>query len=180
MKSRPLQTMFTLLCITAACWLLQACGSYQNTYYIVRHADRNWDVPDGLTDAGRERAVILRDSLLGKGIDRVYVTPFHRTYETAAPLLLALGQDSITYAADEDSIQVFASRLLSMRNKDVLVVGHSNTILPMAEALGIKPETEYINEPNGFDLMLIVTVIRKRKIPFAVSLQEVRYGPEAH
>jgi phosphohistidine phosphatase SixA len=157
-------------------WLLlltTSCSS--QTYYIVRHADR---VPnaDALTPAGIIRSRVLADSLRNKRIQRIFSTNTQRTRQTAQPLSAAINVSITLYSAD--TLAGFVNFLKNQPNS--LVVGHSNTILETARALGATPTATTIGEQE-FDRLFIIT--RKRQWPkkkVRVSLVEARYGAVAH
>jgi phosphohistidine phosphatase SixA len=98
-----------------------------STFYLVRHAERLDNSADSpLSAAGFARANALRDSLLDKDVDSVLATPYLRTQQTAQPLATALGKSLSIYSTD--TTWQFAAGLKKIKGKDLLVVGHSNTI----------------------------------------------------
>lgn len=128
--------------IAAACLaLLTACSSQpaagdSATYILVRHAEKAaapaQDPP--LTEAGRQRAQRLADDLQGTRLDAVYSSAYRRTRQTAAPIAHAQQRPVIDYAPDDAA--GFATRLRADHPRGtVLVVGHSNTLPPLARAL---------------------------------------------
>jgi len=128
--------------VAAACLaLLSACSSQPAasdtaTYILVRHAEKATapakDPP--LTDAGRQRAQRLVASLKATRLDAVYSSPYQRTRQTAAPVAGAQELPVIDYAPDDAT--AFAARLRADHPRGtVLVVGHSNTLPPLARAL---------------------------------------------
>ena len=106
--------------------LLFSCS---NTYYIVRHAEKeavNEMTTDVLlSEEGRERAETLRDSLLKKEIKRIFSTNTLRTISTARPLSEALNVEIEMYDAQDNS---FVNQLKQIKRGNILVVGHSNTV----------------------------------------------------
>ena len=152
--------------------LMASCST--RTYYIVRHADR---VPgqDAITAAGVVRTRALADSLKNKGIGRIFSTNTQRTRQTAQPLSETINVPITIYGAD--TLAGFANFLKKQPNS--LVVGHSNTILETARALGATPTATTIGEQE-FDRLLIVK--RKKQWPgtVRVSVVEARYGAVAH
>lgn len=128
--------------------------SCSHTVYIVRHAEKtvpganmSGDVP--LAPAGEERARALRETLRDKKIGLIYSTNTIRTKSTARPTAELFGLDIITYTAQPDS--AFIALLRSAR-KNVLVVGHSNTVDDIANKLcgrtvipGDLPDNAYDN-----------------------------------
>ncbi len=106
--------------------------SCSNTYYIVRHAEKetqvtntsmmSTDVP--LSEAGKERAIALLDTLQNKNIRSIFSTNTIRTTSTAKPLSDATGIQIQIYDHTDPS---FIDRLRAIK-KNVLMVGHSNTV----------------------------------------------------
>ena len=129
-------------CFAAACLaLLTACSSHpvasdSATYILVRHAEKATapakDPP--LTDTGQQRAQRLAESLKNTRLDAVYSSPYQRTRQTAAPVARAQELPVIDYTPDDAA--AFAARLRADHPRGtVLVVGHSNTLPPLARAL---------------------------------------------
>lgn len=148
-----------------------ACST--TTVYIVRHAEKvnETDTTD-LTPAGYARATALADTLANAGIDSIFTTPYYRTRQTAQPLVKRISIPSADYPAKPTDAIV--NRLKSIKNKTVLVVGHSNTILEIAQGLGAKPTLTKI-ESDDFDNLLQVRI---HSGPFrrSVSLSQTTYG----
>jgi phosphohistidine phosphatase SixA len=109
---------------------LTACSQ---TYYIVRHAEKatvegnpNMTATDPpLTEKGKARAEALKEALKNEKIGHIFSTNTIRTRTTAEPLSQVLGLSIETYASRPDS--AFIMQLKDLK-KNVLVVGHSNTV----------------------------------------------------
>lgn len=161
--------MHKVVFIIALCCLLPACTT---KYYLVRHAEKQDDSSNALLSAaGLARANILRDSLLGKGIDRVFASTFQRTQQTAQPLATALDLPLNLYKPDTTAGLI--AKLKNLGGMDVLVTGHSNNIPQIVQ--GLCGETVTIAE-NDFDNLFIVTVT-KGWGQTKVSLVKTTYGP---
>ena len=128
--------------LVAACLaLLTACSSRPAasdtaTYILVRHAEKATapakDPP--LTEAGQQRAQRLAEGLKSTPLDAVYSSAYQRTRQTASPVAQAQRLTVIDYAPDDAA--AFATRLRTSHPRGtVLVVGHSNTLPPLARAL---------------------------------------------
>ena len=116
-----------LLLLFFAFLLLSNCTS---TFYLVRHAERLDDSKDSpLSDAGMKRAEALREVLLDEGVDAVYATIYQRTQQTGKPLADALGKELIIYGTDDTF--GFVESLKKEKKKEIVVVGHSNTVPEM-------------------------------------------------
>jgi 2,3-bisphosphoglycerate-dependent phosphoglycerate mutase len=104
----------------------------KTTYYIVRHAEKaiaaanmSTDVP--LTTVGEQRAINLKNLLQNKNIGYIFSTSTIRTTSTANPLSAATGVPVQLYN-HRDTLDQFILRLKSIKKKNVLIVGHSNTV----------------------------------------------------
>lgn len=111
------------------------------TIYLVRHGEK--DLTPGLADpplapAGEVRAQLLAKQLAKRHPVALYTTDTRRTRATLAPLAQATGLVPEVYSAKEPA--VLASHLQQdYAGKTVVVVGHSNTLLPLLAALGVAP-----------------------------------------
>lgn len=116
----------------------------QGPIFVVRHAERadsgagapTMNVDPNLSEAGRRRAESLATMLRDAGITAIYVTEFKRTQETAAPLAARLGLTPVRVSAKD--MPALIARLRE-RQGAALVVGHSNTVPAIVEALTSTP-----------------------------------------
>jgi broad specificity phosphatase PhoE len=137
------------------------------TVFLTRHAERAGGVgamanDDPISPAGRERADLLARMLSDAGIQKIFVTEFKRTKETAAPLARKLN------LVPEVSKSP-ATPILAMKSGAVLAVGHSNTLPEIITALG-GPAIPKIAE-DEFDNLYILTIDGK-----TVTLTRLHYG----
>jgi phosphohistidine phosphatase SixA len=108
---------------------------------VVRHAEKASDDPRDpiLSEAGIARAQALAAALAELHLETVLVTQYKRTQLTAAPAAQAAGvQPEIIEASSEvaESANALAQRIRGThRGQVVLVVGHSNTVGAIVEAL---------------------------------------------
>ena len=152
--------------------------SCSSTIYIVRHAEKAATAPGGssdvpLTTAGEERAIVLKNELAGKHITEVFSTNYNRTRSTAKPTADQFGLTVTIYAPPQPD-DAFINLLRSKR-KNILVVGHSNTIDDIANKLagstvvpGDLPETEFDN----------LFILKKKKNKYVFSKK--KYGAASH
>jgi broad specificity phosphatase PhoE len=152
---------------------LSGCASH--TVYIVRHAEKASapanDPP--LTAVGQQRALALRDSLRGKEIGLMYSTNTLRTRSTAEPLAQAIGVPIKPYSTD--TLWEMARHLAKLHRTNALVVGHSNTLLPLLDQLPVTHQKKEIPE-SDYDNLFVVTVKRRFLRPPLIRLQEKTYG----
>ena len=134
----------------------------QPTIFLVRHAERADTAPGtspamaadpDLSDAGRARAVSLATLLKDAKITAIYATEFKRTQQTAAPLAKTLGL-TVTIVTSKSAPELIDRLKTSKGN--VLVVGHSNTVPEIIEALGVT--TPVTIGDNDFDNMFLLTL----------------------
>ncbi|GAB3982836.1 phosphoglycerate mutase family protein [Spirosoma terrae] len=151
--------------------LLSSCST--TTVYIVRHGEKvNESDTTNLSPAGFARAAALADTLATRGIDSIFSTPYRRTHQTIEPLAKRIGLSITDYPAKP--MEAIVDRVKKIRNKTVVVAGHSNTILEIARGLGARPTMAKI-ESGDFDNLLKVRIHRG---PFrkSVDLSEKTYG----
>lgn len=129
----------------------------------VRHAERGTDNPadPSLSEAGRARAQALAGVLDHTDITAIFTSQFARTRETAAPLAEATGVEIQVRPVDATNLATYSADLAGEiqrghRRQAVLVVGHSNTIPELVEALSgvVVPP---ITEPE-FDRLYTITL----------------------
>lgn len=109
------------------------------TIVVVRHAEKgDGDDPD-LTDAGRARAERLASLLADLPVAVVFATEYRRTQATVAPFCRAHRLAPEVVPARETAALVRAIRAAGARTA-VLVAGHSNTIPPLLQQLGVPGE----------------------------------------
>lgn len=137
--------------------------SCTRTYYVVRHAEKDEAATGGqttpatpLSENGRNRAIALCDSLRSKGISYVFTTNTVRTRSTGRPTALATNADTLLYATpNNDSITKFIARLKRIK-KNVLIVGHSNTVDDIANLLSNQQHVPGDLLEHQFDNLFVI------------------------
>lgn len=137
---------------------ISSCST--STFYVVRHAERQSATDDTtpLSSVGMQRAEHLAQLMADKGIDSVYSTNFLRCTQTATPTVDRLKVPLVLYRPHPTDYIV--NRLKAQRNQQVLVVGHSNTVLEIVKGLGAKPTLSEIKS-SDYDNLFVVTVQKK-------------------
>ena len=153
--------------------LLTSCV---RTFYVVRHAEK--EVATGaanmmtndppLTEAGKQRAEALKETLKGKKIGYIFSTNTIRTRSTAEPLSAYLNLVIETYQPVPD--QAFISHLLSLK-KNVLLVGHSNTVDDVVNKLCGSVKIPNDLPDTAYDNLFVITKKGKR-----VVFENKKYG----
>ncbi|MGX7666191.1 phosphoglycerate mutase family protein [Flavobacterium pedocola] len=124
------------LLLTLIIMLSTQLGISQNsttTFYLIRHAEKmdNSGNPE-LSENGLKRAENWSRILSDIKFDEVYSTNYKRTMTTAAPTAEKNQKTVKTYDPRALDTKVFLKENL---NKNVLVVGHSNTIPKLVNQL---------------------------------------------
>jgi broad specificity phosphatase PhoE len=130
------------LILFLAALIASSTATAQTTLVVlVRHGEKAAqpasDPP--LTAEGEARAKALSDALANAGISAIISTPFERTLGTVRPLGTKLGikVDTVPIGAGVPThAQAVVAAVHKHHGKAVLVVGHSNTIMQIAAALG--------------------------------------------
>ena len=157
----------------SCCLLISLTACHTSKIYIVRHAERlDQSVDTPLSSAGLQRAKDLADKLGKERIDSIFVSKYQRNHQTAQPLAELLGRSLTIY--EHQPVNVIVTRLNGLKSKNALVVGHSDTIIEIAQGLGTKPALPKI-ESADFDNLFFVT-IKKRLFGRTATLIESTYG----
>lgn len=160
---------YAMLFLLHGMWL-SSCT--ETSVYIVRHAEKdtiNATNPP-LTPAGMQRAQDLAAVLNNDHITKIYSTNFVRTLATVQPTADQQGVSVTLY----NTIPELEKTISFGNKKNILIAGHSNTILEIAEMLGTDPVRQQI-EDTDFDNLLIV---KKTRFLFwdKSVLKETTYG----
>lgn len=99
-----------------------------STFYFIRHSEKDRSDPEDtdpeLNQSGMGRAMHWAEILEDVTLDAVYSTDYRRTTETAAATAIKKDIDIAYY---DPRVLDIATFKLENLNKNVLVVGHSNT-----------------------------------------------------
>lgn len=151
--------LFSLIILVFAA----SCG---NTFYIVRHAEKETGIDPAtmkpatdppLSLQGQERALKLKEMLSGKNVRYIFSTNTLRTVSTAKPLKeLFLDMSIQLYSTKPDSMDAFIQRLKTIRKGNVLVVGHSNTVDDVANKLSGQTVVPGDLKDNEYDNLYVI------------------------
>lgn len=147
--------------LIAAALLLAATSaladSPMTTVILVRHAERvDADGDVDLVDAGRARAAELASMLADVKVDRVFVTQYKRTVQTAQPVLDAKKLTPTPIPTGDAYAKTLAAAIAEHPGETVLVVGHNTTTVDAMNALGAKYDATI--EHKDYDNLFIVTI----------------------
>lgn len=143
---------------------------------VVRHAERASEpaADPALSAAGEARAQALEAALANAGVSAIITTQFRRTRDTAQPLAEAQRITPQVVAARKGEapavhIAEVAAAVRAQAGGTVLVVGHSNTVMAVAAALGA-PKMADLCE-TSFSHVLVL-----RPTKASPQLLHLRYG----
>ena len=163
----------TLGMIVAIAGAAVAQTARATTVILVRHAEKAAEPANDppLTTAGEARARELWSAIKDAGVSAVITTQFVRTKATAQPTATALHlTPEVVNASGTTHPQAVATAVRKHAGQTVLVVGHSNTIPAIVEALGA-PRPAAICDPE-YDNLFVVTIAADGK----VGLVRAKFG----
>ncbi len=104
-----------------------------DTVYVMRHLQKAAGTDPGLTKIGSANAVRLAFWFKHDAPEAIYVTQFRRSVETARPLSRRLKVRTTSYDANATAAMIAK---VQASKGPVLIVGHSNTVPQIIQALG--------------------------------------------
>lgn len=146
--------------------------------YIVRHAEKDVSDPKNpdpsLSEIGKMRAKDLNERLKSQKIDAVFSTKFKRTKQTGEGVAVRNGIDIIEY--DAPKLKELSDLVKNgFQNKNILIIGHSNTVLELLESFGaVRPIAALTDSDYDFFFELQIDQMGK------VALSTSRYGQKNH
>lgn len=146
----------------------------QTTLYIVRHAEKVASAPGNddpsLSPAGVARAEELAHVLGSVDLRAIYVTPYRRTRETAAPLATAKRLTPIE--VEPEKLNVFADSVFTRHaGQAVLLVGHYDTASTVLQFM--RSEQGVVIGDCEYDDLIVVTLCGKGE---PLQVQRLHYG----
>jgi len=172
-QSAPADTAGTRAVVpTAASFVapVDTADASATTILLVRHAEKSTtllghDVP--LSTAGAIRARELARVMGDAGIDTIVVTPYQRNRQTVAPLAERLGDSLLVIDSVDETIRRLRD---DFHGQTVLVVGHSNTVPVIVEALTGRKVPPFGD--GEYDRLEVVTLTPGRPAAYV----RLRYG----
>jgi broad specificity phosphatase PhoE len=132
-----MRKLFLLLVIFIC--TISAALAQATTVYIVRHAEKDLSDPNTkdprLTGVGLQRAQTLSTTLEKEEMAAIFSTNYIRNLQTAEPISKRTRKKILIY--DPTNMTDLVTTVKNQYSgKTVLIVGHSNTVLPMIRAFG--------------------------------------------
>ena len=167
-----------IIFIAALCLSNFDAFAQNTTIWLVRHAEKVTTNPadrdPDLTDIGKARATALAQLLKRENIKRIYSTVYKRTLNTAKPLSAMLKITPEVY--DTKNLNALAAKVLNTnKGNGALIVGHSNTLIPIIKALNGEVPFEELSD-NDYDMLLKVVIDDKGNAKLTIS----HYGDLHH
>lgn len=130
-----------------------------STFYFIRHAEKDRSNPEDadpeLTQKGLGRAMHWAEILRDVELDAIYSTNYNRTSMTAAPTAVKQDVDVEYYDPRIMDIEQFKA---NNTNKNVLVVGHSNTTPQFVNTILGEDKYEAMSDDDNGSLFIVQTV----------------------
>ncbi|MFM6925051.1 MAG: phosphoglycerate mutase family protein [Ferruginibacter sp.] len=143
--------------------------------FIVRHAEKESGKDPDLTSAGHTRAGDLMRALQNEGVQKIYVSQYKRTQQTADSMRIQLKINTVQYMAD-----TVCDNLVNtiMENSDfgktILIIAHSNTIPQIIRKFGVT-DYPYGDIPDDeFDNLFVITYKKEK-----AKLKKMKYGAKS-
>lgn len=130
--------------------------SLLKVYYLIRHAEKDTQKNDPiLSEAGVKRAERLTEIMRQSWLDAVYTTLTSRTMLTVDSITQYKGLSNNIYTNDNMK-ETFTEVMNSPSVNRILIVGHSNTIPPLANFLYGKTHFHKTIDDKTYDNFIIV------------------------
>lgn len=175
------RTTVKFLMLLFICLLLSnfSASAQKTTIWIVRHAEKvtniKTDEDPVLSNAGTKRAEALAKELKGEQIKAIYVTKYKRTGLTAKPL--AYKAKILPRVYVDTALSVFAKTITkNFRGQNVLIIGHSNTVMKLLEAFGADVPFPAGLDEEDYDMLYKVTIKDDNTRELAIDY----YGEKHH
>jgi phosphohistidine phosphatase SixA len=169
--------MKLFLTVLIASYLLTACS---HSYYVVRHAEKANATGGGgamsspnnppLSAQGEQRAQALKETLKDSKVEYIFSTNTIRTMTTAEPLSKLRGLTIENYGPMPDS--AFIQKLKGLK-KNVVIVGHSNTVDDIVNGLTGKKTVPGDLQDSEYSNLFVVTYKGKK-----VTFERRTYGAQ--
>ncbi len=147
-------------------------GSGITKIFIVRHAEKETGSDPLLTAAGNKRAGDLLRILQNEGIQKIYVSNYRRTQNTADSLRLQLKIDTVHYTADTVCDKLI-NAIMEHRDfgKTILIIAHSNTIPQIIRKFGVSDHPYGDIPDKEYDNLFLITYKKEK-----AKLKKMKYG----
>lgn len=136
------------------------------TIILLRHAEKaaptsmmTKDDPE-LSEAGRQRAARLVETIKKYRPTQIYSTTYKRTRATVTPLseqTVPAGYKRQVQFYDHNELEAFAEQLLKTPSGTIVVVGHNTTTPTLANLLLKKEKYKYLQD-NEYDKIFIIRI----------------------
>jgi hypothetical protein len=170
-KKLPAAAMLLVLLTLASCANHTDPAKSYSKFYVVRNAERYPGFNGHLSWYGRLRAADLMRTLRDSAINKIYVTPYSRTLETADSLRLQRHIDTVCYLVDSTAAELQA-RLKYKKDygRHVLIVGGRRTVPAILRMLGARYGAAALPD-SQFNVLYVVVNDHGK-----VRLDTVHYG----
>lgn len=150
--------LFSLLLLIMATLHAQESVEKSTAYFLIRHAEKVRENPadknPNLNERGFQRAENWKKVLQHIPFDAIYSTDYKRTLNTVEPISKKCNLEPIIYNPSKVDFDLFQAE---NEGKNVLIVGHSNTVPQFVNALINQQKYPEMDDAE-FSHLYIVTV----------------------
>lgn len=152
--------------------LCQQTSNGKRIFYIVRHAEKDTGSNPAISAIGKQRAGDLYRTLKNKKIGLIFVSQYRRTGMTADSLRIYNKTDTVHYAADITGDKLFEKiQERAGAAKNILIVGHSNTLPGIIRKAGVSDYTEKEIPDNEYDNLFVIEYKKGKAV-----LKKLKFG----
>ncbi len=134
----------------------QVVNNHISTFYFIRHAEKDRSRPEDkdpeLNQSGLGRAMRWAEILDNVALDAIYTSNYKRTSMTAAPT--AIKKDITPQYYDPHAVNIEEFKNLNL-DKNVLIVGHSNTIPQFVNGLLGEEKYQSMEDYDNSSLFIV-------------------------
>ena len=139
-------------------------SSQTTTIYLFRHAEKETHNPKdrnpNLNMERQKRAARLNHMFKNKKVNALFSTAYNRTEQTITPLAETHQLPIQKY--DPKKLKELASTIIQQYSgQNTIVVGHSNTLFPLAKEFGVPNADQEISE-SDYNTYLVIKLKRNK------------------
>lgn len=164
---------FAILCCQQPVFAQNSMGVTK--IFIVRHAEKQAGNDPLLTAGGNARAGDLMRSLQNSNVQKIYVSKYRRTQNTADSMRIQLKIDTVHYAADtlcDNLVNTIMQH--GDFGKTILIIAHSNTIPQIIRKFGVHDYPYGDIGDYDYDNLFLITYKNEK-----AKLKVVKYGAKS-
>ncbi|MVT41030.1 hypothetical protein GO495_10595 [Chitinophaga oryziterrae] len=138
------------------------------TFFLIRHAEQLPGYDSSLTETGFRRAGDLYRFLKDSGIQKIYITPFIRSLQTADSLRGYKNVDTASYNPDSTGEGlIYEITRHDDWGKRLLIIGQGNTVASVMRSLKAKPPADTVSYSDMFLIRKYRDSVKSKRISYS-------------